>query len=100
MPVARLQTMVQLNRELIDLLDREAARRGVSRSAVIRGVLEEALADERDAAVGRRIVEGYQRIPPATPDAWGDVAAMTDHAAGDLLQRLDAEEGEAGKRPW
>ncbi len=92
--------MVQLSRELVDLLDREAARRGVSRSALIRGVLEESLADEREAAVGRRIAEGYARIPPATPDAWGDLAAMTDEAAGDLLQRLDAEERESGERPW
>lgn len=92
--------MVQLSQELIDLLDREAARRGVSRSALIRGVLEESLADEREATVGRRIAEGYKRIPPATPDAWGDLAAMTDGATRDLLHRLDAEERESGEAPW
>jgi len=98
--MTRVQTMVQLTPELIELLDREAARRGVSRSALIRSVLEESLTEEREAAIGRRIAEGYERIPPATPDAWGDLAAMTERAAGDLLQRLDAEEREAGEPPW
>lgn len=98
--MTRVQTMVQLSDELVESLDREAARRRVSRSALIRGVLEEFLAADREATVGRRIVEGYERIPPATPDAWGDLAAMTDSAATDLLQRLDAEEREEGHRPW
>lgn len=92
--------MVQLSEELRDRLDREAARKGVSRSALIRGVLEESLADDREAAIGRSIADGYRRIPPATPDAWGDVAAVADEATGDLLQRLDAEEKASGRRPW
>lgn len=92
--------MVQLSEELVELLDREAAGRGISRSALIRGLLEEVLADERRAAVGRSIAEGYRRMPPATPEAWGDLAAVTDQAAVDLLQRLDAEEREAGERAW
>lgn len=92
--------MVQLSEEIVDLLDREAARRRVSRSALIRGALEAFLADDREAALGRAIVEGYQRTPPATPDAWSDLAQMTDEAAGDLLHRLDAEERDAGHEPW
>ena len=97
--MARVQTKVQLNSELVELLDREAARRKVSRSALIRGVLEAFLADDHEAAIGRRIVEGYERIPPATPDAWGDLATLTDEASVDLLQRLDAEEREMGHSP-
>ncbi len=92
--------MVQLSAQLVVSLDREAARQGTSRSALIRAVLEDYLAADRQAAVGRRIVEGYERIPPATPDAWGDTAALTDAAAVDLLRRLDAEEHEAGHAPW
>lgn len=95
--MARVQTMVQLSQELVELLDREAARQGLSRSALIRGVLEDSLMDEREAEIGRRIVAGYQRIPPGTPDEWGDLAAMSDAAAGDLLERLDAEQRAAGK---
>ena len=98
--MARVQTMVQLSEELVESLDRQAARQGVSRSALIRRVLEESLAADREATVGRRIVEGYERIPPATPDAWGDQAAMTDSATVDLLHRLDAEERETRRRPW
>ncbi len=89
--------MVQLSDQLVESLDREAARRKISRSALIRGVLEEFLAADREATIGRRIVEGYERIPPVTPDAWGDLTAMTDSATVDLLHRLDAEEREAGQ---
>lgn len=98
--MARVQTMVQLSEELIELLDRRAAGEGLSRSALIRGVLEESFAEERAAAVGRQIAEGYERMPPATPDAWGDLEATADRAAGELLQRLDAEERAAGEPPW
>ena len=28
---------------------------------------------DREAAIDRAIVEGYTRIPPGTPDEWGDV---------------------------
>lgn len=98
--MARVQTMVQLSDELVRLLDGEAARRGLSRSALVRNLLEESLADARQAAIGRQIVEGYRRIPPATPDEWGDLAAMTDQASGDLLHRLDHEERAAGRGPW
>jgi hypothetical protein len=98
--MARVQTMVQLSEELVAVLDREAARRGVSRSALIRGVLEEALADEREASVGRRIADGYRRIPPGTPDGWGDLGRLTDTATREMLQRLDAEERASGHSPW
>ncbi len=92
--------MVQLSDELLSSLDREAARRRVSRSALVRDVLEDFLAGDREAQIARRIVEGYERIPPATPDAWGDQHAVTDESAVDLLHRLDAEEREAGHQPW
>lgn len=98
--MARLQTMVQLTEELVGLLDREAVRRGVSRSALIRVALEEFFASDREAAIGRRIAEGYRGIPPATPDAWGDLEAQSDRAAGEVAQRLDEEERRQGMKPW
>jgi predicted transcriptional regulator len=100
MTMARTQTMVQLTDDLVDLLDQEAARRGASRSAVIRDILESALAEHREAELGRRIAEGYRRIPPGTPDEWGSLDDMSDHATADLLARLDREEAEAGLEPW
>ena len=100
MPVARVQTMVQLSEELVGLLDGEATRRGVSRSALIRTVLEESLATEREAEIGRRIAEGYRRIPPGTPDEWGASDRLADEQTDYLLQRLDAEERARGHRPW
>lgn len=92
--------MVQLNVELIALLDREAARRGTSRSALIRTAVETFLHDERETEIDRRIAEGYARVPPATPDEWGDLEASSDRARAETLARLDAEERDAGLGPW
>jgi hypothetical protein len=89
---------VELTDDLIALLDEEANERGISESALIREGLKEHLADRRAADVSRRIVEGYERIPPATPDAWGDLGAVTDQAAVDLLQRLNEEERRGGEQ--
>lgn len=94
--MARTQTMVQLNDRLLRLLDRRAARRGVSRSALIRSALEEFLSEDEEAAIGEQIAEGYRRIPPVTPDEWGDLQELTDNATVDVLHRLDAEESASG----
>lgn len=98
--MARVQTMVQLSDELVESLDRAAQRQGTSRSALIRAVLEDFLSADREAALGRRIADGYQRVPPATPDEWGELAGVTDRATADLLHRLDAEERLGGADPW
>lgn len=51
----------------------------MSRSALIRKLLEEALRDEREIDVSRRILEGYRRVPQATADdAWGDLDRWTE----------------------
>jgi hypothetical protein len=98
--MARTQTMVQLTDRLLHLLDQHAARKGISRSALIRSVLEEFLKKDEEAVVGRQIVAGYKRIPPATPDEWGELSEMTDRAAADVLHRLDSEERAAGHEHW
>ena len=92
--------MVQLTDRLVRLLDQNAARKGMSRSALIRAALEQFLTKDREAEVGREIVEGYTRIPPATPDDWGDLVELTDQATVDVLHRLDAEERFEGHEPW
>ncbi|CAN5546123.1 hypothetical protein BH24ACT26_BH24ACT26_07230 [soil metagenome] len=92
--------MVQLNDRLLHLLDRHAARRGISRSALIRTALEDFLRKDQEAMVGDQIVEGYKRIPPASPDEWGDLEQLTDNAAVDVLHRLDAEESAEGHEQW
>ncbi|MGH9035673.1 MAG: CopG family transcriptional regulator, partial [Acidimicrobiia bacterium] len=55
--MARTQTMVQLSDELIGLVDAEAARRGVSRSALIREAIAEHLAASHQVVITRQIVE-------------------------------------------
>ena len=96
----RTQTMVQLTDRLLHLLDEHAARKGVSRSALIRTAIEEFLRTDEEAVVGRRIVAGYKRIPPVTPDEWGELSEVTDGATVDVLHRLDAEERAAGHDQW
>lgn len=92
--------MVQLTEELVRQLDAQAQSRGISRSALIRDILEGALCEGLEAEIDRRIVEGYRRIPPGTPDGWGDIDASADLSAVDALRRLDAEERDAGFEPW
>lgn len=92
--------MVQLTEDLVVGLDKEATERGVSRSAVIREAIEEHLSLSREQVVGRQIVEGYTRIPPATPDEWGDIEGMLDTSAREVMRRLDLEERSAGLEPW
>ncbi len=98
--MARVQTIVQLSDELVAALDAEAAREGVSRSAVIREAVTAYLAERSEAEAARQIVAGYRRIPPATPDEWGEPAQHADAATVETMQRLDAEERAAGLEPW
>lgn len=99
-PMARTQTMVQLNTDLLADLDREAAARGVSRSALARDAIAAYLSEGRSTLVDRLIVEGYRRSPAATPDEWGSLVDHGDVAAAETLQRMDAEERQAGLEPW
>lgn len=98
MPMPRAETMVQLTDELRELLDAEAARRGLSRSAVIREALTAYLTEGSEAAIARKIVEGYTRIPPSTPDGWGDLDVLQEASTREVLQRLDEEESGAAGR--
>ena len=99
-PVARKQTLVQLSDEQVAALDTVARRRHLSRSALIREAIDLLLADDREAEIGRAIVEGYTRIPPGTPDEWGDLEAELDWNTTEALQRLDEEERVGGKTWW
>ena len=100
MVMGRRQTLVQLTDDQVAALDAMAGRRGRSRSSLIRGAVDDLLAADERAEAGRRIVEGYRRIPPGTPDEWGDLEAMAERAAAETSARLDAEERAAGQPPW
>lgn len=90
---ARTQTLVQLTDELRELLDRRAIRDGVSRSKLIRDLLEQALVDERSSGRDRELIEGYSRVPQTEArDAWGDLDAWSDANARRNLAALDDEE--------
>ena len=88
--------MVQLNDDLVERLDVEAKRAGQSRSAFIRQVLSERLAELDTNAKIEQWVEGYRRIPPGTGDEWGDLEAEADDAGRRMARDLDEEERRAG----
>jgi len=92
--------MVQLSDQLLEVLDQAAANRGASRSALIRHLLWQALANDRERQIGEAIAEGYRRIPQGAPDEWGDLETAAEHANRETLRRLDAEEHAAGFDPW
>jgi hypothetical protein len=83
MVMARRETLVQLTEELVDALDEISATRGVRRSALIREVLQTFVAAEDVGEKERLLVDGYTRLPPDTPDEWGDLAKWGDAAAAD-----------------
>lgn len=100
--MARVQTIVQLSTELRDLLDAEAARRGVSRSELIRQAVESHLKEASEAEIGRQILEGYTRFPPGEfdIDEWGDPGAQSDANSLENAEALDEEERRAGVEGW
>lgn len=76
MIMARAQTLVQLSDTLLVALDQRAAKRGISRSQLIREAIEAHLADDLEAEISRQIVEGYTRIPDDREfDAWANASA-------------------------
>lgn len=96
MTMTRTQTMVQLTADLVERLDAEAARRRVSRSALIREAVGEFLDNRSRAVAVEAYVAGYRRQPPGIPDEWGDLEAANDRAGRESGQRLDAEAEAAG----
>ena len=98
--MARTQTMVQLSDRLVERLDHEAARRGVSRSSLIREAVETMLDLTSESAEAERLVAAYRAVPPALPDTWGDLTRMSDVSTRETMQRLDAEERAAGFELW
>lgn len=93
MIVPRKQILVQLTDDLVAVLDRQARRRSVSRSQVIREAIEQYTHDELEAEIDRQIVEAYTRIPQEDDPA-------ADWAAIEVARALDEEERKAGHEPW
>jgi metal-responsive CopG/Arc/MetJ family transcriptional regulator len=86
------QTMVHLTEEQLARADVEAARRGLSRSALIREARDAHLSQSRGAELDRQMLAGYDRTPQADDDAWGDLAEVADRATREAMARLAAEE--------
>jgi len=93
---ARTQTLLQLTDELVALLDRRASAQGISRSALVRDLLEEALEVDRSADVSRRMIDAYREAPQQDArDAWGDLDAWSETNARRNLAALGAEEAQS-----
>ncbi len=98
--MARVQTIVQLNTELIARLDDVAGKHGLSRSGAIRQAIQDWLQHDEDAQIGRLIADGYRRMPPPTVDEWGNLDEQSDANTSAALRALDDEEEQAGIPPW
>lgn len=93
----RIQTLVQLSRGLVEELDARARSQGVSRSELVRTLLEAGLREQRAAELSGRMLEAYGRVPQvAGLDAWGDLTAWTAENSRRNRAALTAEEGEQG----
>jgi predicted transcriptional regulator len=100
---SRTQTMVQLNKALLEELDRRASLDGVSRSQVIRNAIEAYLAGDRATAIDQLIIEGYRRMPQGgqfDADEWGNLGTMMATMSAEQMKQLNEEEREAGFEPW
>ncbi|MHB1504478.1 MAG: ribbon-helix-helix domain-containing protein [Acidimicrobiales bacterium] len=72
--MARIQTLVQLDDQLVSLLDQRASKEGLSRSALIRRAVEAYLPEDLEAAMDQAIVAGYRALPPGEPPS--DLSAL------------------------
>src|SRR5579864_7113300 len=100
--VTRTETMVQLNNELINLLDKRAAQTGVSRSQLIRRAIETYLAADRETELDRQIVVGYTRVPQGgafDEDEWGNLDSFMQAMATETFRQVAREERGAGPDP-
>lgn len=86
------QTLLQLTDELVEALDRRAKREGVSRSKLVRDLLDAALSS--GAEHDRAMIEGYRRMPQSDAvDAWGDLDAWTQANARRNMAAMNDEDG-------
>jgi hypothetical protein len=80
----QVQTLVELSDELVALIDRRAAREGVSRSRIIRAAVEAYV--DVDRLVDEQIVAGYRARPQAPGDPW---ILGTERRRSDAWAELD-----------
>ena len=92
---------ISLPEELLAAVDGIVARGDAeNRADVIRAALEHYIAALERDRIDAAIIEGYKRLPPDTHDEWGDPTTWAEAAAAETMQRLDAEEREAGFEQW
>lgn len=94
--MARTQTIVQLSSEMVEALDQEALRTGVSRSALIRDAIQEHLQGSREAQITAQLVSAYTEMPQGVEDEWGDLGEQMLDSTRRTIRRLDREEEVAG----
>jgi metal-responsive CopG/Arc/MetJ family transcriptional regulator len=70
MPIARRQTLIQLDDARLAALDQRAAAAGRSRSDLIREAIDLLLGADDAGAIDAAIVNGYQQHPQPETDAW------------------------------
>jgi metal-responsive CopG/Arc/MetJ family transcriptional regulator len=76
MPVARRQTLIQLDDARLAALDERAASSGRSRSELVREAIDLLLATGDPAAIDAAIVAGYEERPAERTDGWALAGAL------------------------
>ncbi|MCL1588854.1 MAG: ribbon-helix-helix domain-containing protein [Actinomycetia bacterium] len=94
--MARVQTIVQLNSEILEALDQEAAETDISRSAIIRQAIMDHIASSKAAQIDHALAEGYKAIPQKATEEWNSLLEQSRENTRRTLERLDAEEDAAG----
>lgn len=75
-PMARRQTLIQLDDARLAALDERAAASGRSRSDLVREAIDLLLGTGDAAAIDAAIVSGYERVPAEAADAWALQGAL------------------------
>lgn len=76
--MSTVRIAVSLPRELLDAADAAAARKGTSRSALMREALEAALECLAERETSERYVKGYQAQPEEADEVAGSTVASRD----------------------
>ncbi len=95
------QIAVRLPNDLLAKVDRIVdADEAASRADAVRQALDSWVRAVNRRRTGKKIADGYDRVPSGRPDEWGDLDAALDWGTAAVILDLERQEREAGIEPW
>jgi Arc/MetJ-type ribon-helix-helix transcriptional regulator len=95
------QIAVRLPNDLLAEVDRIVdADEAASRADAVRQALDSWVRAVNRRRTGKKIADGYDRVPSGRPDAWGDLDAALDWGTAAVILDLERQEKQAGIEPW